>query len=155
MEELCQQVIMERVKAAIERLFKRDARLIEMDVNERSISHRLALHLQDEFPEWDVDCEYNRKGHNDVKRLDLRVVCMKSDDIEAKTVFPDIIVHHRTTDDNLLVIEIKKSTSRVSSDADFRKLKAFKRQLGYRHALFLRFIIGEKEAGRYKMCWLE
>lgn len=154
MEELCQEDIEAKVDAAIERLFERDAQLIEIDVNERSISHRLALYLQDEFPEWDVDCEYNRKGHNEVKRLDLPVIQIASNDTEAKTVFPDIIVHHRTTDDNLLVIEMKKTTSQVSSDADFQKLKVFKHQLGYRHALFLKLTTGEKEAG-VKKHWLE
>jgi hypothetical protein len=46
----------------IEKLCQRDLILIQNDVNERSISHRLALYLQNEFPEWDVDCEYNPQG---------------------------------------------------------------------------------------------
>jgi hypothetical protein len=155
MKELSQEVIMARLDAAIECLFERDQQLFTLDVNERSISHRLALHLQDRFPGWDVDCEYNRKGH-DVKRLRLCIEkSIASNDTDAKTVFPDIIVHHRVTDENLLAIEIKKTTSRVSSDADFKKLKAFKHQLGYRHALFLRFATGEEKARVDEVRWLE
>jgi hypothetical protein len=145
MEDIPQEVVMARVSAAIKRLFEEDVQLLRIDVNERSISHRLALHLQHEFPEWDVDCEYNRKQHNDVKRLDLPVGSVSSNDTDAKTVFPDIIIHRRTKPDNLLVIEIKKTTSRVSCEADFRKLAAFKSQLGYSYALFLRFATGNTE----------
>jgi hypothetical protein len=65
------------------------------------------------------------------------------------TVFPDIIVHQRGVSNNLLVIEIKKSTSKVGSNFDYSKLKEFKSQHGYSHALFLRFITGctEDEVG--------
>jgi len=154
MKEPCQDVVRARVDAAIKRLLAEDGQLFKMDVNERSISPRLAMYLQDEFSGWDVDCEYNRKGYSAVKRLDLTVDCIESNDTEAKIVFPDIIVHRRTSDDNLLVIEMKKTTSQVSSERDYRKLEAFKRQLGYRHALFLRFTAGDKEA-RVEMDWLE
>jgi len=47
----------QKVARAIDRLFRRDESLFKLDVNERSISHRLAAYLQDEFgDEWDVDC---------------------------------------------------------------------------------------------------
>jgi len=49
-----------KVRAATELLIRKDAHLLKIDVNERSITHRLALHLQDAFKGWDVDCEYNR-----------------------------------------------------------------------------------------------
>jgi hypothetical protein len=149
------EAIEEKIDIAIDRLFERDAHLLTGNANERSISHRLALHLQNEFQEWDVDCEYNRKGHGKVKKLELRIEPTQSDDTEARTVFPDIIVHRRTTDDNLLVIGVKKTKSQVSSDADFKKLKAFKYQLGYRHALFLRFATGEEKARVDEFRWLE
>ena len=47
----------QKVARAIDRLFRRDESLFKLDVNERSIAHRLAAYLQDEFgDEWDVDC---------------------------------------------------------------------------------------------------
>jgi len=149
-----EEAVKTKVEVAIERLLIKDVQLFKMDVNERSISHRLAMYLQDEFPSWDVDCEHNCKGHGAVKRLDLRVDRIESNDTEARTVFPDIIVHHRASEENLLVIEIKKTTSQVSSDQDKKKLKAFKDQLGYCYALFLKLTTGANEVGVYEECWL-
>jgi hypothetical protein len=128
--------IAEKVFAAIDELFQRDAALFEVDANERSISHRLAQYLTSRFPEWDVDCEYNRDGHAP-KRLLLGQPPVDAADTDGARVFPDIIVHHRTQADNLLVIELKKSTSNVSDEADHAKLRAFRDELGYRHGLFL------------------
>jgi hypothetical protein len=34
---------------------------------------------------------------------------------DAKTIFPDIIVYHRMTNDNLLVAKVKKSTTAMFS----------------------------------------
>jgi hypothetical protein len=63
------------------------------------------------------------------------------------TVFPDIIIHERNTHNNLLVIEIKKTTSKVDSKFDYAKLREFKRQYGYPYALFLRFVTGNGNFG--------
>ncbi len=134
-----------KVDVAIGVLFKNDAFLLESDVNERSISHKLAEYLQQQFPEYHVDCEYNRmKSKNMDKRyitkiLELPIDKVKSDDTEAKTVYPDIIVHKRGTEINLLAIEIKKKTNNSSKDFDYEKLQAFKSQLKYAFALFVEF----------------
>ena len=100
--------VKQKVSLALEKLFKEDHYLLEEDANERSISHRLALYLQEMFPKWDVDCEYNR-NLKEVKSLNMPSSCVSWDDTEARTVFPDIIVHHRGTNENLLVIEMKKT----------------------------------------------
>lgn len=49
---------------AIKVLFMRDRFLLENDIHERSIAHRLGMYLQPLFSEWDVDCEYNKKEIN-------------------------------------------------------------------------------------------
>jgi len=49
-----------KVANAISCLLEIDSYLLEIDVNERTITHRLAMYLQEEFEDWDVDCEYNR-----------------------------------------------------------------------------------------------
>jgi len=54
--------IEQKVSNAILRFLEKDGLLLEIDANERSISHRLAGYLQEEFLGWDVDCEYNPKG---------------------------------------------------------------------------------------------
>jgi hypothetical protein len=128
-----------KLESAIRKLCQRDKYLLERDVNERSITHRLAMYLQAEFPKMDVDCEYNRRDF-DIKRLEFYPTDSRTDDTDARTVYPDIIVHERGAQgSNLLVIEAKKSTN--SSGFDREKLKAFKSdpRLHYEHAVFLQF----------------
>ena len=144
------------VKRAIGKLLAKDGFLIRNDVNERSITHWLASHLQREFPSWQVDCEYNR-NHEDPKTLCLpRRNDLGSDDTHARTVFPDIIVHSRNRDDNLLVMEVKKSTNPdpQSEEFDKRKLKAFKKELGYRFAVFIS-LATDGEAEPVRIEWID
>ncbi len=144
-EQLSEQVVKDKVRNAIQRLLDHDRFLLEKDVNERSISHRLAMYLQNEFgDEWDVDCEYNR-NHEVKKELTVLPRQIETDDTTATTVFPDIIVHHRDTDDNLLVIEMKKSTNlqRRAKKFDLDKLRAFRQEkYHYQYALYLQLKTG-------------
>ena|ERR1035441_5942455 len=141
MPDSTKEEISEKVRCALALLLQRDKFLLEHDVNERSITHKLAEYLQEQFPEWDVDCEYNRIGNHriEAKRLQLEVDKTYTDDDQGKTVYPDVIVHRRgETQENLLVIEIKKSTNPETKDRDEQKLRAFKSQLGYRYGIFLK-----------------
>lgn len=141
--DLAPDEIERRIVLAVDALLAHDCYLLTSDSNERSITHKFAEHLQGEFPDWDVDCEYNRDRH-DPKRLELPPrQNISSDDLNAKTVFPDIIVHQRGTDVNLAVIEVKKSTNNDGDAWDLLKLTAFKSQLGYRVALHFKFQTGE------------
>lgn len=118
------------VISAIQQLLQVDRELLIRDVNERAITARLADHLRPRFPGWEVDCEYNRNDR-DVKRADGGVVV------------PDVVVHRRGTDDNLLVIEVKKSNSTESDERDLEKLRAYRAlPLTYRAALFLKVVVG-------------
>jgi len=135
--------------AAIDKLLLQDRALFILNANERSISHRLALYLQEQFPDWHVDCEYNR-NNNDPKIINWKPSEVKkrqvsSDDTTGQTVYPDIIVHHRRTSENLLVIEMKLTTNRQASGTDDKlKLEAYKRDLGYEYALFICFEAKDK-----------
>jgi hypothetical protein len=91
-----------KVHVAIGLLLSNDAVLLEDEDHEISIAHRLALYLQQEFADWNVDCDYNR-FHNEPKLLN------------GALIRPDIIVHHRRIDDNLLVVETKKQQIRAQS----------------------------------------
>jgi hypothetical protein len=136
-----------RLNIALTRLIEHDRDLFIHDANERSICARLAFYLQAEFPDFHVDCEYNRHHHDEqhFKRLydpDLIKLAGRepeADETDSLTVFPDIIVHRRETDDNLLVIEAKKTTSSVKMEFDLKKLEAFQSEMNYRHAKFIRF----------------
>lgn len=129
--------IIENINTAYNQLILRDGHLLLADANERSITHKLAEYLQSGFPEWHVDCEYNRNGL-DVKRLDTFKRSIESNDSNAVSVYPDIIIHHRNTKDNLVVIEAKKS-SYSGDDLDEEKLHAYKYDLDYTFAFKIEF----------------
>jgi hypothetical protein len=124
----------EIVGTAIDQLIAEQPELLDLDVSERALCHQLAkyiavlvpndLHLQ-------TDCEYNRHGANP-KRLDLPPRDALDRELRATTVFPDIIVHRRGTDDhNEIVLEIKKPGGDV--DYDTLKLRKFRKVLSYRN----------------------
>lgn len=130
-----------RVEAALKKLRKQDSFLIDANTNEQTISHKLAEYLQEVFPDRNVDCEYNRHGY-DIKKLKNVVVPndgIGRNETEAKTIFPDIVVHARNNDENnLLVIEVKKSSNAESRQFDKDKLMALTREeYSYRFELLL------------------
>ena len=136
------------LQKAIKKLKQKDCLLLKNDANERSISHKLAEYLQQEFQDWNVDCEYNRNGGEDIlgyitKKLNLSKDEINWDDTEAKTVYPDIIIHIRNTNKNLLVIEMKKSSSSVNKKFDKEKLKKFtEKPLSYNLGAYIEFKTG-------------
>lgn len=118
-----------KILSSIGKLMDNDSFLLEINANERSITHKLAEYLQEEFEDWNVDCEYNRMINgklNDPKRMKFPVKNVQTDDTEGKTVFPDIIIHERNRRNNLLVIEVKKIfKSKINTEFDELKLKTF------------------------------
>lgn len=139
------EVIKQKVENALKKLRTKDSFLIAANTNERTISHKLAEYLQYEFPDkvskYKVDCEYNRHRY-DIKKL--RIVDIPNEGIswaeeDAKTIFPDIIVHERNTDENnLLVIEVKKASNQRGHQFDMDKLVALTQdEYRYRFGLFL------------------
>ena len=127
--------IKQKVKVALGALFKTDSFLLENDVNERSISHKLAEYLQKQFPDWNVDCEYDKKG-DATKKLSGIEKCRES---SSTIVYPDIIIHERSKKNNLLVIEIK--TKNQDPICDIEKLRLFtsNREYKYNFGLFIKF----------------
>lgn len=136
--------IKNKIVRAFNKLISNDSYLFTVDANERSITHHFAIYLQTEFPEYHIDCEYNRTML-DVKRLESFQQAIQADNTNGKSVFPDIIVHHRGTNNNYIVIEAKKNgRGDAHQDAptckcDRCKLIAYKDDLRYRHAFFVQF----------------
>jgi hypothetical protein len=92
---------------ALSKLFEKDRDLLEREVNERTLSFKLGEYLSSQYPNYHVDCEYNRKG-DEVKRLP-RSQPSQTSDTRGQTIFPDIIIHERGNDErNLAILEIKK-----------------------------------------------
>lgn len=133
-----------KVKASLRKLRKHDKYLLDNNLNERTITYKLATYIQEEFQDFNVDCEYNRFDDL-VKRIEVPKYNVNWDDTEARTIFPDIIVHKRgTQENNLLVIEIKKSSNSDSGIIDRMKLKALiKYPYNYKFGLFLRIKIDD------------
>lgn len=154
-------------------LLKNDGHLLIVEANERSITHKFAEYIQMEFPEYNVDCEYNRNlyGEKTVPIWEARTDKLISELLQPKTtagqkariiqkmldgevsVYPDIIVHHRGTKDNFVVIEAKKSTN-IENDEE--KLLAYKDKDGlyYKHAFAVLFLVG-KDFPQYNSTALE
>jgi len=124
---------------AITAFLAKESDLLDVNTNERSLTHKLAEHLGPRFPEWHVDCEYNRL-EDAPKRLPPKNKVF-TDDTEGRTIFPDVIVHKRQIRDNLLVIEVKKASNKNSKN-DISKLEGLTRDDGcYGYVCGLHLII--------------
>ena len=141
--------VMGCVERALNKLVQNDIYLLENDIHERTITHCLAIYLGEQFPGWNVDCEYNndlgpgkriRVITEDLSRLFDDEDIYAYENYECRAVYPDIIVHQRGTDQNLLVIEVKKNNQAGAFDKV--KLSRYKQELQYQHALFLRISTG-------------
>lgn len=76
------------LEKAIDRLFVNDFYLIQNAAHERSITHMLARHLVNLFPDYDIDCEYNLditnlKGRY-AKRKEIQVLIDELENIKKK-----------------------------------------------------------------------
>lgn len=141
-----------RVETALKQLSVLDSYLLEHDVNERTITHRFAIYLENHFDGWDVDCEYNRPAgglkhlFSEVERRLAEVSGEEplTRDTLGRTVYPDVIVHRRGTRENLLAIELTKSTNPVPEDFARSKLSGYKDHpdLRYRYACLVQLEVG-------------
>lgn len=121
----------EAVGMALTRFLEEDLKLIEYRVKEEALSHRLGCYLQELFPGYSVDCEYDKYGES-VKK-----------EAYGSGIRPDIIVHERgTQDNNIFVVEIKKRNR--PSAWDVKKLKRLTSSRGrkYRYNYRLDAFIG-------------
>ncbi len=141
--------IFARLNSGLRQVRNRDYRLLKDRVHEQTLTGRLSYYLQHEFPDHNVDAEYN-KHYEDEKRYGY----FEEDDVAR----PDIIVHQRGSDDrNLLVIEVKKRSEGSSDDAkDILKLEGLTRRatadhhyFGYKYGVFIDFVNADNVALRW------
>jgi hypothetical protein len=141
-------LLISKLESAIQKLQKKDAIILDPknDLNERTVTFRLAMYPCSEFKDYDVDCEYNRmvdhsgnvtEGDYWVKKVYLTRSVVSGEDDEARTVFPDIIIHRRKQLKNLAVIEVKMAWKNSERDFDLKKLTAYKNDLGYQYAIYI------------------
>lgn len=123
------------IMSALYELYRRDKALLSINANERSITHRFAVYIEKQFPDWNVDCEYNRDGEVP-KEISL------SEKTSCK-VLPDIIVHKRgRAGPNLIVIEAKKNENSdlmKYKEKDKEKITGYIATYKYKSGLFINF----------------
>lgn len=123
-----------KIDLALNELYSRDSFLLNQNLSEWSIAHRLAVYLEDIIPGWNVDCEYNRQGQDaDAKKM-----------LDDKKVRPDIIIHRRgllESEHNLLAVEIKKNNTESDDDkvCEYTKAPTDHRKFQYKYGLSLSF----------------
>jgi hypothetical protein len=111
-----------KVVAALGELYARETYLLDKDVGERALTHRLAVHIERQFSGWDVDCEFDRLGERTLRLP--RGTIVSTDEHLAKSIFPDIVVHQRDIPNNLLAIELRKAANHQPIEHDLKKLVA-------------------------------
>ncbi len=150
---------------AIDKFIANESNLLSVNANERAISSKLAEYMRPYFEGWDIDCEYNRLGKTgrrklidysekkfkEAKNQGIVPVHVESLDKLEKSglgvsVYPDIIVHHRTQEfGNLLIVEIKKTNNPdVGLGWDEFKIRFFIEVLNYQAGAFITFNTGDK-----------
>jgi hypothetical protein len=111
-----------KVVAALGEFYARETFLFEKDLGERTLTHRLAVHVEKQFSGWQVDCDYNRLGERTLRLPHGTIV--STDDHLGKSVYPDIVVHQREIPNNLLAIEVRKAANHQPPEHDQHKLRA-------------------------------
>jgi hypothetical protein len=113
---------LDKVVAALKEFYAREAFLFEHDLGERALTHRLAVQLERQFPDFEVDCDFDRLGPRTMNLPHGSIV--STDDHLAKSIYPDIVVHQRVVPNNLLAIELRKADNHQPIEHDRHKLRA-------------------------------
>jgi hypothetical protein len=113
---------LDKVVAATSEFYAREGYLLEKDVGERALTHRLAVYVERQFAGWEVDCEFDRLGERTLRLP--RGTIVSTDDHLGKSVYPDIVVHQREIPNNLVAIEVRKASNHQPPEHDQHKLRA-------------------------------
>jgi hypothetical protein len=133
------------IEASIDMLFEKDSFLLsrDYDINERTVSHKLAIYLESYFSKfgYDVDVEYNRmRGDYDpdaIGNLMGKRLNWEDSGEDSSFVYPDIIIHKRDSNENLLEIEIKMAWKNGKKTFDYEKIDEYMNQLGYSFGAYI------------------
>ena len=87
------QTELNKVVTALSEFYAHETFLLEKDVGERALTHRLAVHLEQQFAGWQVDCDYDRLGERTLRLPHGSII--STDDHLGKSIYPDIVVHQR------------------------------------------------------------
>jgi hypothetical protein len=134
-----------KVIAALSEFYAREAFLLARDLGERTLTHRLAVHLERQYPGWSVDCDYNRLGERTLRLPHGTIV--STDDHLGKSIYPDIVVHRREVPNNLFAVEVRKTTNQQPPEHDRHKLRALTDpHLWFAYAIGIYLVLGKSSA---------
>ena len=124
------------VQSAIKELYTKDIDLIKKDLCERCLVNRLAIYLDKLFPEFYVDCEFNKSFYKDI--IGPKILS----NINGNYV--DIIVHKRSNNlgENLLCFEVKKKKNTRDRDKDRENLRILTDESRFSYAWGFYIILG-------------
>ena len=115
------QAELNKLVSALREFYAHEKFLLEKDVGERALTHRLAVHIEKQFSGWEVDCDYDRLGDRTLRLPRGSIV--STDDHLGKSIYPDIVVHQRDIPNNLLAVEVRKASNHQPLDHDQHKLR--------------------------------
>jgi hypothetical protein len=134
---------LDKVVTALTNFYGGETWLFEHDLGERTLTHRLAVYLEEQFPGWKVDCDYDRLGERTLRLPRGSIV--STDDHLAKSIYPDIVVHQREIPKNLLAIEVRKASNHQPPEHDRHKLRALTDpHLWFAYALGVYLVLGKQ-----------
>ena len=116
------QTELNKLVTALHEFYAHETFLLEKDLGERTLAHRLAVHMEKQFSGWEVDCDYNRLGERTLRLPHGTII--STDDHFGKSVYPDIVVHQREIPNNLLAVELRKANNHQPPEHDHHKLRA-------------------------------
>jgi hypothetical protein len=135
---------LDKLVGAIGEFYAREGFLLDKDLGERALTHRLAVYIERQFDGWDVDCDYNRLGERLLKLPHGSII--STDDGLGKSIFPDIIVHRRAVPENLLAVEVRKDINHQPIEHDHHKLRGMTDpHLWFAWRLGVLLILGKKQ----------
>jgi hypothetical protein len=138
------QTELNKVVTALQEFYAREAFLLEKDLGERTLTHRLAVHCEKQFSGWEIDCDFNRLGERTLRLPHGTIV--STDDHLGKSVYPDIVVHQREIPNNLLAIEVRKAGNHQPLEHDQHKLRALTDpHLWFAYWIGLHLALGKKQ----------
>lgn len=118
-KQMDKQIILKKINLALNTLYDKDIYLINNNLCERCIAHRLAMYLEQEnFGEdYYVDCEYNKAYSNIGEELNSKMVNSKHGN------YIDIVITKRDNnpENDLACFEIKRNGD--NHEHDIEKLK--------------------------------
>jgi hypothetical protein len=116
------QTELNKVIAALAEFYAQEQFLLERDLGERTLTHRLAVYVERQFSGWQIDCNYDRLGERTLRLPPGSTI--STDDHLGKSIYPDIVVHQRDIPNNLLAIEVRKDSNHQPIEHDLHKLQA-------------------------------